>query len=428
MIVTFWLVASGLTLLIVGLLLWPLLRRATTVAEGEQEKRLSVYRQQFVELEQDHRNNVLTDEQYQIARRELDRRVLEETGSADLPAAASGRQLSSKAVAVALAVIIPAVSVLLYGKLGSPSAISPSGSSASAASGQGNGDRVPLSLSEMDALTERLKAKLEQNPSDGVGWALLARAYVELGRHPEAVQIYEKAMQLIPNDAQLLADYADALGVLNGRKLEGRPEALIQQALKADPRNVKALMLAGTVAYNHKEFGRAASYWEEARANLPPETDPEVIQEIMAGIAEARELAGSRQVAKASTPAAPAKPASPAGPSVAISGQVTISPSLAGKGSPTDTLFVFAREMNGPPMPVSIVRATKKDLPFTFRLDDSTSPMPSRKLSDVGLVVIVARLSKSGEAMPKSGDLQGMSEPVKPGLSQVTIVIDREIP
>ena len=93
-----------------------------------------------------------------------------------------------------------------------------------------------------------------------------------------------------------------------------------------------------------------------------------------------------------------------------------------------DTLFVFAREMNGLPMPVSIVRATKNDLPFTFRLDDSTSPMPSRKLSDMGTVVIVARLSKSGEAMPKSGDLQGMSQPVKPGSNGINIVMDREIP
>ena len=426
MIVTFWLVASGLMIVTLGLLLWPLLRRTHTVAAGEQEKRLSVYRQQFVELALDHKNGVLTDEQYQIARRELDRRVLEETGSAELSVSGSGHQLNNKAVAVALGLIIPAVSVLLYAKLGSPLAITHPGASATAASGSGDGDH--LSVSGLDALTERLKAKLEQNPTDGVGWALLARAYVELGRHQEAVPIYEKAMQLIPDDAQMLADYADALGVLNGRKLEGRPEALIQQALKADPRNVKALMLAGTVAYNHKEFGRAASYWEEARTNLPPETDPEAIQEIVAGIAEARELAGGRQAAQVSTPPAPKKPANPAGPSVAISGQVTIAPGLAGKGSPTDTLFVFAREMNGPPMPVSIIRATKKDLPFTFRLDDSTSPMPSRKLSDVGTVVIVARLSKSGEAMPKSGDLQGISEPMKPGANTVTVVIDREIP
>jgi len=112
----------------------------------------------------------------------------------------------------------------------------------------------------------------------------------------------------------------------------------------------------------------------------------------------------------------------------AISGKVTVAPSLAGKGSTIDTLFVFAREANGPPMPVAIVRGTRKDLPFTFRLDDSNSMMPSRKLSDVGTVVIVARLSKSGQAMPQSGDLEGMSQPVKPGTEGVTIVIDRERP
>ena len=126
--------------------------------------------------------------------------------------------------------------------------------------------------------------------------------------------------------------------------------------------------------------------------------------------------------------AEPTAPAKSSGQSLAISGKVTIAPSLAGKGSATDTLFVFAREMNGPPMPVAIVRATKKDLPFTFRLDDSTSMMPSRKLSDVGTVVIVARLSKSGQAMPQSGDLEGASQPVMPGADGITILIDRERP
>jgi cytochrome c-type biogenesis protein CcmH len=116
------------------------------------------------------------------------------------------------------------------------------------------------------------------------------------------------------------------------------------------------------------------------------------------------------------------------GQSRSITGKVTVAPSLAGKGSSTDTLFVFAREVNGPPMPVAIVRATKKDLPFTFRLDDSTGMMPSRKLSDVGTVVIVARLSKSGKAMPESGDLEGMSQPVKPGVDGITVVIDHERP
>ena len=130
----------------------------------------------------------------------------------------------------------------------------------------------------------------------------------------------------------------------------------------------------------------------------------------------------------ASAQAEPAASVKPIGQSLAISGKVSIAPSLTGKGSATDTLFVFARETSGPPMPVAIVRATKKDLPFTFRLDDSNSMMSSRKLSDVGTVVIVARLSKSGQAMPQSGDLEGMSQPVKPGVDGITIVIDRERP
>ena len=124
----------------------------------------------------------------------------------------------------------------------------------------------------------------------------------------------------------------------------------------------------------------------------------------------------------------PTAPAGHAGQSLAISGKVIMGPSLAGKGSSTDTLFVFAREMSGPPMPVAIVRATKKDLPFTFQLDDSTSPMPSRKLSGAGTVVIVARLSKSGQAMPQSGDLEGTSQPVIAGVDGITVVIDRERP
>jgi cytochrome c-type biogenesis protein CcmH len=132
--------------------------------------------------------------------------------------------------------------------------------------------------------------------------------------------------------------------------------------------------------------------------------------------------------AAVSVQAEPAASVKPIGQSLAISGTVSIAPSLAGKGAATDTLFVFARETNGPPMPVAIMRATKKDLPFTFRLDDSNSMMPSRTLSSVAMVVIVARLSKSGQAMPQSGDMEGMSQPVKPGTDGVTIVIDRERP
>ena len=422
---TFWFIAWAMTLLVLGLLLWPLLRRQDSSKKEEGEKTLSVYRQQFAELEQDHKNAMLTDEQYQQSKRELERRLLEESGPAEAMPPARLWQVNSRLVVVALAIIIPTISGLLYWTLGNPQAIILPSASPSMA--QVGSDDAHQTSEGLDALSERLKKKLEQNPNDGVGWALLARSYVEIGRHADAVPMYEKAMKLIPDDPQLLVDYADALGVLGGRKLAGKPELLIRKALKIDPNHVKALMLAGTVAFDRKEFGQAAQYWERASANLPTDVETEVRQELLSGIAEAKGLAGGKAtMAKAVSLAAPST--KPGGPAAAISGTVKLAPGLAGKVAPTDTLFVFAREMNGPPMPVSIVRATKNGLPFTFRLDDSTSPMPSRKLSDVGSVVIVARLSKSGQAMPQSGDLEGMSQPVKPGVDGISIVIDRERP
>ena len=424
MTIIFWLIASSMTLLILVLLLWPLLKRTVAVT-GEQEKTLSIFRQQFAELGQDRTNGVLTDELYEQARRELERRLLEETGTTVTTPTRAPRQVNSRPMAFAIAIIIPAVSGLLYWELGNPLAMTqPTAASLSA---QGGPEGEHSSDDALEGLVERLKQKMEQNPNDGVGWGLLARSYVGLGRHAEAVSIYEKAVMLIPNDAQLLADYADTLGVVQGRKLEGKPDVLIQQALKIDPRNVKALMLAGTVAFHRKNFARAAKDWEQARANLPADVDPEMTQQLTAAIEEARSQLGGGQ-STVSALAESAAPAQPAGQPRVIKGTVAMAPSLAGKGSPTDTLFVFAREMNGPPMPVSIVRATKKDLPFTFQLDDSTSPMPSRKLSSAGPVVIVARLSKSGQAMPQSGDLEGMSQPVQSGADGLTVVIDRERP
>jgi len=426
--IIFWLIASTMTLLVLGLLLWPLMKRTTAAAAGEKEKTLSIFRQQFAELGQDRANGVITDELYEQARHELERRLLEETGTTETTPKKARQQMPAKSMALALAIIVPTASGLLYWQLGNPLAMTePPASSLSAQGGSQDGNPFADGLGP---LVERLKQKLEQNPNDGVGWALLARSYMGMGRHAEAALAYENATKLIPDDAQLLADYADAMGVLHGRKLEGRPEALIQQALKIDPRNVKALMLAGTVAFNRNNFARAAEDWELARENLPADVDPEMTQQLVAAIEEAKShLGGGREMVRMDTePGAPAQPAGQTGQPRAIRGTVTVAPGLADKGSATDTLFVFAREMSGPAMPVAIVRATKKDLPFTFQLDDSTSPMPSRKLSSAGPVVIVARLSKSGQAMPQSGDLEGMSQPVKPGVDGVTVVIDRERP
>lgn len=428
MTLTFWLIASAMTVLILGLLVHPLLKRPPA-SDAEQEKTLPVYRQQFAELEQDRTSGLLSEEQYRLARQELERRLLEETNAMQPPPSTAAPGVNLRRVALALVLLVPTASGVLYWTLGNPAAMThPDVSAMSAIQASGEARQMADGL---EPLIERLKKKLEQNPNDAVGWILLARSYMATERYAEAVPIFEKAVKLNPNDANLLADYADALGVHQGRKLDGKPEALIQKALKIDPDNVKALMLAGTVAFNRQNYALAAKDWEQARANLPPNSDQEASEQLTAGIAEAkRRLGGGPSMLTNPEPAVPADhpPIKQAGTSRAITGKVVLGPNLASKGSPADTLFVFARELNGPPMPVSIVRASRKDLPFTFRLDDSTSPMPSRKLSDVDTVVIVARLSKSGKAVPESGDLEGTSQPVKPGTEGITVVIDRERP
>jgi cytochrome c-type biogenesis protein CcmH len=431
MTAAFWTIVSAMTLCVLGLLLRPLLKRQAQMT-SEQEKTLPVYRQQFSELEQDLTNGLLTDEQYQTARHELERRVLEETGSIETSSTTSGGLVNLRFVALSLVMIIPAASGVLYWTLGNPAAMTHPAASPMAAQG-GAGDERQM-MEGLNTLMERLKKKLEQNPNDATGWTMLARSYMAMERYADAVPAFDKAFKLNPNNADMLADYADALAIHQGRKLEGKPETMIQKALKVDPNHVKALMLAGTIAYNRKDFSLAVKDWERARANLPPGSDPEDSEQIAAAIGDAKQrMGGAPMMAAANAPMAqsamPADhpPVKKAGASHAITGKVVLGPGMAGKTLP-DTLFVFAKDVAGPPMPVSIVRASKKDLPFTFRLDDSTSPMPSRKLSDIQTVVIVARLSKSGQAMPGSGDLEGMSQPIKPGTENITVVIDRERP
>ena len=223
------------------------------MATGERESRLAVYRQQFAELEQDRKNGTLSDELYQQAQCELERRLLDETGSTNTTPIQGGWQVNGRLVAAVLGVIIPAASAGLYWELGNPLAVTHP--TISMLPTEESSDSGHQSVEGIEALSERLEGKLERNPNDGVGWALLARSYVEMGRHSDGVIIYEKAMKLLPDDPQLLVDYADALGTLHGRKLAGKPELLIQQALGLDPNHVKALMFAGTVSNRRRSIG-----------------------------------------------------------------------------------------------------------------------------------------------------------------------------
>jgi cytochrome c-type biogenesis protein CcmH len=265
-----------------------------------------------------------------------------------------------------------------------------------------------------------LAVRLEREPDNINGWVILARSYYVMNRFDDAAKAYERAVTLVPNDPDLLADYADTLAVTTGGNLSGKPLELAKRALAVDPTHWKALALIGTEAFNRKDYKAAIQYWEKLKAVAPPGAP--IAQSIDASIAEARELGGMKVAAK---PPAPAAPASAGG---RVAGKVDLSPALKGKVAPTDTVFVFARAAEGPRMPLAILRKQVKDLPFEFALDDSMAMAPNMKLSSFPDVVVGARVSRSGNATPQSGDLEGVSKPVKVGATGVAVLIDNALP
>jgi cytochrome c-type biogenesis protein CcmH len=235
-----------------------------------------------------------------------------------------------------------------------------------------------------------------------------------MGRFPQAAEAYAKAAERSPRDPQLLADFADALAMARGQTLQGEPEKLVLRALAIDPNNLKALALAGTAAYERKDYAKAADLWSRMLPLVP--AGSEDAQAITQNVTEARQLAGIGE--------SPRKENDKKTAMAGVRGTVRIAPQLAGQIKPDDTLFVFARAAQGPPMPLAVLRGKATDLPLQFKLDDSMAMAQGLKVSAFPKVVVTARISKSGQAAAQPGDLQGASGPIANDASGVTVTID----
>jgi cytochrome c-type biogenesis protein CcmH len=326
-----------------------------------------------------------------------------------------------------LALMLVAPSLTLYLLTGMPEAVSPEFRSAS----------EPQNLED---LIDALKERLQKHPTDAQGWQLLGRTELSRGQPSAAIEAFERALPLAPKDAQLKADLADAIAQQQGNRLDGRPIALLREALEHDPRHPKALALNGAFEVSQGNTAAAIGYWDTLLTVLPPDS-PQAAQ-ISGYVADLK--AGKRPGSEPSTaPSAPAQPpaavASPAAASAraaeAVSGTVVLDPTLVGKLDPTATLFVVARSLDdqgqpsGPPL--AVLRARAADLPLRFNLDDSRSMSPTAKLSGLApsaRVSVVARVSATGEATVRPGDLQGSSAPVNVGATDLTVRIDKVAP
>jgi len=406
-VTVFWSIAVLLAAVALTFVLPALLgRRRATGAATADAANVAIHRDQLKELDADLAAGTLSPERRDEARREIEQRLLDDLRAGDgTRASTAGGRKTGMAVALAL----PVAALLLYLAVGNPAALAPG-----AAAGDGHG----ITRDQIEGMVERLAARMKEKPDDAEGWAMLGRSYAVLDRYAEAAVAYASAVKRSEPDAQLLADYADALAMAQGRNLKGEPERLIAQALKVDPQNVKALLLAGTVAFQDKKFKDAIAYWERILAVVPPDSD--IADSARDSIADARALAG---MPKAPPPAKPGVAAVAA----TVSGTVRLSPGIAAKASPDDTVFIFARPAEGHRMPLAVMRKRVRDLPTAFTLDDSMAMTPAAKLSNHAQVVVGARVSRSGNPAAQPGDFEGLSTQVRPGATGIAVVISSEV-
>jgi cytochrome c-type biogenesis protein CcmH len=276
-----------------------------------------------------------------------------------------------------------------------------------------------------EADLQSLEEKVAQNPADAEALLMLARAYSDLGRYADASRTYDSLTKLVPDEAWIWADYADALAMTHS-SLMGGPTKLLERALELDPNNLKTLALSGTAAMERGDYAAAIRHWEKLLKQVPAENpDAQMIAE---GVTQARHLLAQSKGGKAALEQIDRSASkAPAAGTERISGTVTLSDAVKSMAGPDDTLFVLARAAQGPKMPLAILRKQVKDLPLRFTLDDSMAMSPQMKMSNFDRVVVVARISKSGNAMPQPGDLQGMSEPLALGTTGIKIDIDQPV-
>ncbi len=385
------LVGIGTTLLIL-----PFFRTAkqdsNSIETPQSQTSLSILQENLSQLKVEHQIGQLTDEDFAKQQEELEKRTLDEVMS-DPQQNIAVVNNSVKKLPIFLAIFIPLAVVGMYFITGNPSAIDP-----------------PLDPQEQQILqmAKQLEDRLKTDPNNAQGWVFLARTYGALNRLTDAKNAFNKALTLDPKNSDTLADLADLVAYEN-KSMNGQALDLIDQSLAANPKNPKALALKGTAAFEKGDYASAIKNWELAIPNLGP-NEAAFAQGLNASIAEAKNLLKPNQ-------------ANAINSALTVSGKVMITPGLQSRISPTDIVFIYAKAIEGPKLPLAIIKSTAGQLPTSFVLSDAQSMSPQFKLSQFKEVSLTARVSKSGNAIPEKGDLIGFIPKLKIGEKNIQLII-----
>ncbi|EAR20571.1 c-type cytochrome biogenesis protein CcmI [Nitrococcus mobilis] len=407
MSIVFWIIAALMTLLAILLIVAPIVRGTRRFGAGAAEANIAIYRRRIRELEEERDAGTISQQNFAVARAEIDRQLLDDVGEEAGVGIVGSRPRSRLPAVVVSLFLVPAVIGGFYAWNGLPNV--PSGASLDVlhASAQTQMEFVEKQLAQ-------LKAHLQQQPEDGKGWLVLGRAYMLLGRHQDAAVAFKKAQDALGDSAPVLAERAQALARAADGRFDGEPAQLLSSALQLDPGNTLALWLSGVAAQQKGDQALATERWRAALATVP--ADSAVAEAIRGALGQSGELAE-----KAAVP-----PVAAGDTRIKVS--VRLDPKFAHEFAAETPVFVFARAINGPRMPLAVVRTTVGRLPQTVTLDDSQALASGAKLSAFRQVRVVARVSPDGEATPKAGNVQGSSGPIRTDADKpVTLVMNSRI-
>jgi cytochrome c-type biogenesis protein CcmH len=429
---------------------WSVLKRAPVAAAQSSEgdpvgSNVAVYREHLAELEHEREQGVLSEQEYTRSRDELSRRLLEDAqvdaGAVSQTAAATSLSAEASAssarrrrwLAVGLSLYLPLAGLGLYGWLGQPLALDP------VALSQGEPDHAvdPSKLTEMVA---KLEQRLRDEPQQVEGWIMLARVQRARERLEESAQAYARALSLSASD-DVAIERAEVLARARG-SFEGEPWQIILGVLKADPEHEGARLLAGSAAFSEGRYALALTHWKRVQSRMAADAPDKA--ELDEAIAQAESRLGlptggpgqglraPGQADGSASAAASGGATSGRGPASAsaarITGRVVLAPGLMSKVSPSDTVFIYATPTQGSRMPLAIVRTTVGQLPFNFVLDESSAMSPQASLAGQSQVTLRARISSTGDAMPKPGELGVLKTSVSVGATGVELKIEGLLP
>ncbi|QWD94150.1 c-type cytochrome biogenesis protein CcmI [Polynucleobacter sp. MG-Unter2-18] len=383
-----------LLILVLVLLLRPLFFPAKESATSRRQMNAAIYREELDKLEADRLAGTVDSHSYEQTHAEMRQRLFQDTDEADDLAVLG----SPKKTIIGICLFVAILSAGFYFYLGDAAQIAEQST------------EKPMTQESVEKMVEEFAAKMDKEPDNLKGWAMLARSYRILGRNTDAANAYARAGSFVDSDPQLLADYADVLAANANGNFAGKPLQLINKALAQDPNNLLALWLSGTADFNAQNYKAAVQSWEKLAKQLPPETDE--ARAIAASIAEARSKGG---LAPASAPVISNQ---------GVSGQVEIAPELKSKIKAGDVLMVIARKP-GERMPVAVLKTPVTAFPINFVLNDALAMSPNALISQMPEVSVEVRISKTGMAMPEPGDLISTPQTIKVGTTNARLIIEQ---